>query len=101
MRAVRIRRRVCSRKEIDGERDFLVGHQVPAETAQFPALHAGDADSFPTQARSLPGQAFPAPRNDRVEADEDEQACAASTSTSATGLSGMWVERSGAAVSRM
>ena len=37
-------------------------------------LDTGDADAFPTEAGSLPGEAFPAPRDDGVEADEDQQA---------------------------
>ena len=78
--------------------------QVPAEAVERGSSvrirsDAGDADAFPTEAGGLPGEAFPAPRDDGVEADEDEQAVLGERENLATGLSGMWVERSGDAVS--
>src|ERR1039458_8711990 len=60
--------------KVDGELDFLIGHQVPAEAVEFVAFHSGDADALPTEPSGFPGQAFPAPRDHGVKADEEEQA---------------------------
>ncbi len=78
MSAARSRRRCAPGAEVDGEGDFLIGDGVPAEAVEGRSavgvgLDAGDADAFPTEAGGLPGEAFPAPRDDGVEADEDEQ----------------------------
>ena len=59
-------RRVQAEILLQGGRCDVIHYDVRA--------NAGDADSFPTEAGGLPCEAFPAPRDDGMEADEDEQA---------------------------
>ena len=91
--------------EVDGELDLMVGVHVPAEAVQRVCpvgIHteAGDADTLPTEACGLPCEAVRAPGDERMEADEDEQALRGEGRTSTTGWRGTWVARCGAAVSR-
>lgn len=64
--------------EVDDELDFFVGVHVPAEAMELWSLgggaDAGEAQALPAEARRLPGQPFPSPCMDRVEAGKDEQA---------------------------
>lgn len=59
--------------EVDGERDFLVGHEIPAIAVECVAFDCGDADALPAQALRLPSFAIYSPREDGMEAAEEKE----------------------------
>ena len=64
---------VGSGAEVDGEGDFFVRDEVPAEAVEGVAFDAGDADTLPTEALCVPGFAGGAQGEDGVEAGEEDE----------------------------
>ncbi len=85
-------------KQINRKGNLAVCQQVPPHAVQHVAVDAGDSDSLPAQTSGLPRESVPAPRHDCVEADTQQLLPRHNVRTSTTGLSAMWVQRSGCAV---
>lgn len=60
--------------QIDGEGTLLIGEEVPAGSVKRVAFNAADLDALPTQLAGLPCLTGCVPREDGVEASEEQQA---------------------------
>ena len=60
--------------EVDGEGEFAVGVDVPADAVEVVVVGVGEGDAFPAEAGGLPAEAGGVDGEDVVEAGEEEDA---------------------------